>query len=150
MERHYPYIGFLYALSLVFLLPFGSPNIRMAIFVSYILLVSFRVYGLYVGANVKEREEEVYVRPSELFETMRKDDKNSLMFGRSRDPVDAKAGDTGGNEVLRGYKLSNNLGDQYGDFTGTSFYGGPVMNDTSVVFNIKGLSKSEQDRVLTV
>ena len=132
MERHYPYIGFLYALSLIFLLPLGKPRIRIAVFISYIALVSFRVYGLYVGANVEEPDRQDYVKPSVLFESMRKDDKNSLMFGRSRDPVDAKKENTGKNEVLRGYKLSNNMGEQYGDFTGTSFYGGPVMYDASV------------------
>ena len=61
--------------------------------------------------------------PSDIITSLREDDMNTLMFGRS----DALSENSNGGEILRGYENSSEMGDQYGTFTGMTLYSGPEM-----------------------
>ena len=67
--------------------------------------------------------------PADIMNSLREDDMNTLMFGRSKFPTDAMTENSEGGEILRGYNNSSEMGEQYGSFTGMTLYGGPEMFD---------------------
>tara|TARA_B110000858_G_C17798317_1_gene473747 strand:+ start:1021 stop:1887 length:867 start_codon:yes stop_codon:yes gene_type:complete len=67
--------------------------------------------------------------PADIMNSLREDDMNTLMFGRSKFPTDAMTENSEGGEILRGYDNSSKMGEQYGTFTGMTLYGGPEMFD---------------------
>lgn len=67
--------------------------------------------------------------PADIMNSLREDDMNTLMFGRSKFPTDAMTENSKGGEILRGYENSSEMGEQYGTFTGMTLYGGPEMFD---------------------
>lgn len=89
-----------------------------------------------------------FAKPTDIINSLREDDKNSLIFGRSKFPTDVMDGEQEGKEVLRGHENSSGLGEQYGTFTGMTLYGGPPMyhEDTlNKVFEYDKFIKGERD-----
>ena len=75
--------------------------------------------------------------PADIMNSLREDDMNTLMFGRSKFPTDAMTENSEGGEILRGYENSSDMGDQYGSFTGMTMYGGPEMFDQRDILRVR-------------
>lgn len=74
--------------------------------------------------------------PADIMNSLREDDMNTLMFGRSKFPTDAMTKNSEGGEILRGYENSSEMGEQYGTFTGMTLYGGPEMFDQRDILRV--------------
>ena len=74
--------------------------------------------------------------PADIMNSLREDDMNTLMFGRSKFPTDAMTENSKGGEILRGYENSSEMGEQYGTFTGMTLYEGPEMFDQRDILRV--------------
>ena len=77
-----------------------------------------------------------FATPTDIMNSLREDDKNSLMFGRSKQPTEAMSENSGKNHILRGYVNSGGMGEQYGNFSGMTLYSGPEMYDQRVLTRV--------------
>ena len=95
-----------------------------------------------------------YAKPTSIINSLRDDDMNTLMFGRARQRRDALSENSEGGEIIKGHEDTSNLGEQYGSFTGASFYGGPEMYGEDLlgrVFpNIDQNFKTSTDKTLVL
>ena len=114
---------------------------EVSIYVLIFLTVIFGVYTVYTGIPRLDPPVVVpeydYATPTDIMNSLREDDKNSLMFGRSNQPTDVMS-DNVEPGILRGYANSSTLGEQYGTFTGITLYDGPEMFEQSELTRVFG------------
>lgn len=123
-----------------------SRNVYISVIIGLCgVLVMLRVIELSRPYNYEEPERTgvfAYTKPTDIVNNLRDNDKNFLMFGRSRDPPDAKTENSNGGEILKGYVPSSTMGEQYGYFTGMTLYSGPNMYDQEVINDVFGYTET--------
>lgn len=115
-------------------------KIELAIGAFIISMISYREFQKYFDGRVPQQEVSLpnqFAKPSDIINSLREDDMNTLMFGRSKFPSDVMGGEQD-DRILRGYEVSSDLGDKYGTFTGVTLYDGPQLYDQQALQDVFG------------
>jgi len=105
------------------------------------MLIGYKELKKYIVVETNKPVISEYVKPTDLLRTMQENDRNTLMFGSYsvKNDKNARKG-----EIMRGFQNSGEMGEQYGNFTGMTLYGGPVMyhnEDIEKVYQLEKLSE---------